>query len=126
MTPDELAAIRKRDVTFGGAEWGDDPHPAVIDRRALLAEVDRLTADLLMATDAVDDLHSRASEMYGDNLCLGDALAAAVPMERARIRAAVEALPEWECNCYPDDSVGGYYPMVVESEAILRSIEGEK
>jgi hypothetical protein len=40
----------------------------------------------------IEELERRNSEMFGDNQCLGDALAAAAPMENQRIREIVERL----------------------------------
>ena len=50
MTPEELAAIRARDADWdaGAREMGlpDYMTPCSTDRRALLAEVDRLTTEM--------------------------------------------------------------------------------
>ena len=77
MTPDELDAIRERDVDCVPA--GYTSAQAARDRRALLAEVDRLTATPYPEDD--------------------------IKAERARILATVEALPEptytgdtWTCD----------------------------
>lgn len=74
MTPDDLAAIRARDAELDlDAIYMPESHT---DRRALLAEVDRLTAE----RDALDAQ-------------VRTALADGKYRERVRISAAVEALP---------------------------------
>ena len=113
MTPDELDAIRARDAAYGGHavlvygygphdwrdSWGSDP--AVADRRALLAEVDRLTA-----------LRTATLEVLSDD--------AAMALERARIRAAVEGLP------FGGDSEGEYVLGWEDAKAhVLAAIDGE-
>lgn len=109
LSPDDLAAIRARD-----ADWekraemvGLDPGsmtPAAADRRALLGEVDRLTAD-----------HD-----YWENLA-----ATALPYpeadvlrERERIRSAVEGLTTALTSPGPH--------LWVPVDAVLRIIEGER
>ena len=73
MTPDELDAIRERDVDCVPA--GYTSAQAARDRRALLAEVDRLT-DLL--TD----------EGYRDGIRLAEAVNEVVAHDRGNIEAA--------------------------------------
>jgi hypothetical protein len=90
MTPDELAAIRARDGT-GTHILG------VADRRTLLAEVNRLTADTAVI---------RMDAFMG---------------ERARILAAVEAeYAKWPKG-YTDDDGEWCLPHA----AIIAAIEGE-
>lgn len=72
MTPEDLAAIRQRDVTGTTTVW---------DARALLAEVDRLTAEV----ERVADEFFRKMDEEDD---------CGVAAERARIVAAIHAAPD--------------------------------
>ena len=108
MTPDDLAAIRARDAASLAC---DGPHtdPAHLDRRALLAEVDRLTV-------ALKNLHAAK----------GGALD-----ERARIRAAVEGLPTSGRGSISWDKAGtlsidgDMTEEYVDRAAVLAAIDGE-
>jgi hypothetical protein len=99
VTPDDLAAIRARDAASLAC---DGPHtdPAHLDRRALLAEVDRLTV-------ALKNLHAAK----------GGALD-----ERARIRAAVEGLTQYPGLAFNDPSMRGVFVL---RAAVLAAIDGE-
>jgi hypothetical protein len=44
MTTEELAAIRERDASYFSRDWSQYASQSMLDRRALLAEVDRLRA----------------------------------------------------------------------------------
>ena len=90
MTPQELDAIRARGADNTGFMWMDEltlrqsHSSAIADRRALLAEVDRLT-----------ELKTPTLEALTDDA----AMALARRDERARIRAGVEGLatqPGWK------------------------------
>lgn len=102
MRPDELEAIRARDAT---SEWADRHgmyRPEHADRRDLLAEVDRMLA--IEATDI--------SYQGG------------VAAERARVRAAVEALyGQVHPMCAIEDEPTRH--DVVSRKAVLAAIEGE-
>jgi hypothetical protein len=113
MTPDDLAAIRARDEMAYDTPMSRIPARVIsetrADRRALLAEVDRLTED----------------RDYWENLA-GHALPypeADVLRERARILAAVEALHEAVCHC-PNDGTDPdcYAPWAA---AVIAAIEGK-
>ena len=103
MTPDELEAIRERDVDCVPA--GYTSAQAARDRRALLAEVDRLTA-LIARWGTTDEA------------------AVAVLNERARILAAVEALPTFDDGTAVSLLKDIRLPFV-DRAAVIAAIEGE-
>ena len=100
MTPDELDAIRERDVDCVPA--GYTSAQAARDRRALLAEVDRLTLTVLPEAIA------RACH---------DCKEGATKDERARILAAVEVLPVFESE-YGND-------LLVPLDDVIAIVKGE-
>jgi hypothetical protein len=104
MTPQELDAIRARDATTNQHEL-DRSWPAA-DRRALLAEVDRLTAENAALRDEWDGTEG-ASPAWWRGSDHG------VAAERARIRAGVEGLA---CEHRIDNCV--------DRVAVLRVIDG--
>lgn len=113
MTPDELAAIRERDAAADTVDTSE-PHVMVAvliaaedDRRALLAEVDRLYARLATyeAIWADEDMVKHA--------------------ERARIRAAVEGLPEPHYYGENLEVVASQYGWDKAIAAVRRAIDGE-
>ena len=118
MTPDELAAIRARDAHLSWFRVESTPShnprddtfgQRARDRRALLAEVDRLTLLVLMDRISTQD-------NYLDNH-------AAMLIERARIRAAVEGLPVVFFNVgMPEDRT---MVELLDRAAVLAAIDGE-
>ena len=116
MTPDELTAIRaRRRKMFILSDAEQD---------ALLAEVDRLTADL---AERVNDLMRLASRAADDNATMVRLREdwshetverlRATERERARILAAVEALPNIRGEYWPDP--------LVDRAAVIAAIKGE-
>ena len=98
MTPDNLADIRERDAASSqfdlDYEWG------AADRRALLAEVDRLDRALSIARP------------------LG------VSAERARIRKAVKGLTRWSASSWTG-MVAHPTGKYVSLTAVIAAIDGE-
>jgi hypothetical protein len=97
MTPDDLAAIRARDADTYRPTSGRVKSQAQRDRRTLLAEVDRLEAEI------VNWRHADVRQGTG--------------VERARIHAGVEGLP----SAMQSDPM----ERVVNRAAVLRVVEGE-
>ena len=111
MTPDDLAIIRARDAEATSAHLRR--HIAYRDRRALLAEIDRLEAAI--ATAVLD----RTVYPTGAMVKMADAyVEGRVAAERARIRAGVEGLPFAPCVAFD-------YADVVDRAAVLAVVEGE-
>jgi hypothetical protein len=90
----DLDAIRARDAAL---IYPEDYGQAHADRRALLAEVDRLRAEKMALAATNGEVGLALTEALVEVQEVADtipaACRAAVRNERARIRAAVEALP---------------------------------
>ena len=111
MTPDDLAAIRARDQVALFTSNTDIYQQAIYDRRALLAEVDRLQAN----NDRLREDRWENMPRNAESISVAEAREA----ERDRIRAAVEGLPVWDKRSVP----GGKH---VHLKSVLAVIEGEE
>jgi hypothetical protein len=122
MTPDDLDAIRSRDAASLAC---DGPHtdPAHLDRRALLAEVDRLSSQpttiLKFGPDHPFSEVQATAEWFD---IFTESVRAA---ERARIRVAVEGLDQHWSAYYSGDAFPTKDNALVSRAAVLAAIDGE-
>ena len=111
-----LDAIRARDASDIGWTTADGMGMWVaqlrVDVRALLAEVDRLTTETVDAAN--DGYRSGGKRGYAEG----------VDAERARIRAAVEALPAGTDGLGPLDNGDPPPGIYLDRAAVLAAIEG--
>lgn len=131
MSPDgldsRLAAIRARDAAAIFTTFTDLTlyQQSIRDRRALLAEVDRLEVALEREMDASNAALADVDRLYGVVDDVYRAVNEAEIAERARIRAAVEGLRVKASKAAETDYFIGYRQSRNETvSAVLAAIDG--